>query len=301
MKNRLWIAFGGVVAVLAAVWTFAFVSFGKSYCRIFPGDVYEIYELTDEALGGSSTASLEIGDSLLDVEVNIRSGVAYPAVGFGFNLMSVDNRPVGNFDFSRFDSLEIEVATKRMSKVSVRILTEDPTYSKERERNSMRPLVASVPAGRSFAQVKLPLSAFKTAVWWLASVGLDKDDGLTYLQRGSFLEITNGDGTMRGIPDEISVKSISLWGENRDFKRGMIICGIATVLLLLLVAVHAVRNPAITAEMKSRMDKAAKLLKSTDRSVAEIAIAVGEKSEAAFVRDFCRIYKVKPLEYRRKK
>jgi transcriptional regulator GlxA family with amidase domain len=49
------------------------------------------------------------------------------------------------------------------------------------------------------------------------------------------------------------------------------------------------------------MGEAAKFLKESDRSVAEIAIAVGEKSSGAFEKDFAKIYGVKPLEYRTKK
>ena len=47
------------------------------------------------------------------------------------------------------------------------------------------------------------------------------------------------------------------------------------------------------------MGKAAKILKESDKSVAEVAIAVGEKTTATFEKDFARIYGVKPLEYRK--
>ena len=49
------------------------------------------------------------------------------------------------------------------------------------------------------------------------------------------------------------------------------------------------------------MATAAKLLKESDRSVAEIAIAVGAESPSSFERDFARIYGVKPLDYKKGK
>ena len=58
-------------------------------------------------------------------------------------------------------------------------------------------------------------------MWWIAAMGMDEDDGFTHLHRSVSLEITNGDGIMRGIPDEISVKKVHAWGINRDFEKVM--------------------------------------------------------------------------------
>jgi transcriptional regulator GlxA family with amidase domain len=48
------------------------------------------------------------------------------------------------------------------------------------------------------------------------------------------------------------------------------------------------------------MEKAAHLLKTTDKSLAEIALEVGEKKVSRLERNFCKAYGLKPLEYRRK-
>ena len=220
-KTRIKYAVGFVFFVLLFVWAWCFVSFRAISCEFFPTSPFELYELTDAARGGLSTASMDISDSLLSVEVNVRSGVAYPSVGVGFNLKSVNNRPVEHFDFSTYDTLEIELATRRMSSVSVRILTDDPAYTKKGVRESFRPVVYNVPASRSFESVKIPLTEFKTAMWWLAAMGLEEDDGLTHLHRSVAIEIANGDGIMRGITDEISFKSLRAWGVNRDFENVM--------------------------------------------------------------------------------
>jgi len=114
--------------------------------------------------------------------------------------------------------------------VSVRILTDDPVYSKEGLRETLRPVVYNVSATRSFESVKIPVNGFRTAVWWIAAMGMDEDDGLTHLHRSVALQVTNGDGVMRGIPDEISVKKIRAWGVDRDFESVMY-----AILLLMVV------------------------------------------------------------------
>lgn len=215
---------------LGLVWMGCFVQFRATAFEFFPNSAFEVYELTDAIQGGTSTAVMDVSDSLLGVEINVRSGVAYPAIGVGFNLRSVDNRPVDFFDFSKYDSLEVVIATRRMSSVSVRILTDDPVYSKEGLRETLRPVVYNVSAARSFESVKIPVNGFRTAVWWIAAMGMDEDDGLTHLHRSVALQVTNGDGVMRGIPDEISVKKIRAWGVDRDFESVMY-----AILLLMVV------------------------------------------------------------------
>ena len=150
---------------------------------------------------------------------------------------------------------------------------------------------------------------FKVPEWWLAMQGLDKDDGLRYMNRGMFFEITNGEGTMLGIPDDIIVRSIKLWGENRTFKALMVVALVVMVLVYAGVVALTVRNSAghianrekKLDELKTRMAQAAKLLKESDRSIAEVALAVGEKNPATFEKAFAKIYGVKPLEYKAKK
>ena len=300
------------LVVAAAVWTFLFVKFGTSEQILFPGSTFQVYAVSDANVGGFSTVELSNQDSVVSAHVNIRSGMAYPYAGVGINLLSVNNRPAnGFFDFSDFDSLVIDVETGRMQRVGVKILNDDPVYSKKNVYQSYRPMVAQAPVivRDRVSRASISMLDFKVPEWWLAMQGLDKDDGLRYMNRGMFFEITNGEGTMLGIPDDIVVRTIKLWGENRTFKALMIV---ALVVLLLIYAGFislTVRNSAGCVanrekkqnELKSRMGNAAKLLKESDRSIAEIARVVGEKNSAAFEKDFAKIYGVKPLEYKAKK
>ena len=220
-----------VFLIALGVWAWAFLSFRQVACTFYPQGVYPLYSLDDSAFGGTSTCDVQAGDTLLDVSINVRSGVAYPAVGVGFNLNSVNSRPVGHFNFSQFDSMEVTFATRYMRTIMVRVLTDDPVYTKEGFRETLRPVVMSIPASRSFTSERFAINKFRTAVWWIAAMGMEEDDGLTYLHRALSLEIVNGDGAMRGIPDEIEVKSVSAWGIDRDFERTMFI-----VLALIAVA-----------------------------------------------------------------
>jgi len=209
-----------VFVLFIVLWTALFLKYGSSEQVLFPSGAFEVYALTDASVGGFSTSELTRGDSSVRALVNIRSGVAYAYAGVGLNLLSVYNRPAADFfDFSRFDSMAVQIETGRMRKVSIRLLNNDPVYSKQGSYTSYRPLVASlnVPAkAGNFA--KISLSEFTVPEWWLAGLGLEEDDGLRYMQRGTLFEVFNGEGALRGIPDEITLRSVRLWGENRTFK-----------------------------------------------------------------------------------
>lgn len=292
--------------VLLAVWVVLFVQFRATEQVLFPGGTYQVYAVSDTTVGGFSNVELSQSDSVISARVNIRSGKAYPYAGMGINLLSVNNRPAsGFFDFSDFDSLVIDVETERMLRIGVKILNDDPVYSQKNVYQTYRPMVAQSPVGKNGAAISM--LDFKVPEWWLAMQGLEKDDGLRYMNRGMYFEICNGEGTMLGIPDEITVRSIKLWGENRNFKALMIVALVVVLLMYAGVVALAVRDSESFArrrrerqnDLKSRMARAAEMLKTTDRSVAEIAMAVGAKNSTAFEKDFVRVYGVKPLSYRR--
>lgn len=309
--KKIIIATAAFVAVVA-VWTFLFIKFGASEQILFPGSTFQVYAVSDANVGGFSTVELSNQDSVVSAHVNIRSGMAYPYAGVGINLLSVNNRPAnGFFDFSNFDSLVVDVETGRMQRVGIKILNDDPVYSKKNVYQSYRPMVAQAPVivRDKKSRASVSMLDFKVPEWWLAMQGLDKDDGLRYMNRGMFFEITNGEGTMLGIPDDIVVRTIKLWGENRTFKALMIVALVVIALVYAGIVALTVRNSKSSVaarekklnELKNRMGNAAKLLKESDRSVAEIALVVGEKNPAAFEKDFAKVYGVKPLEFRTKK
>ena len=292
----------GIAAFVVAfgAWAVLFGAFKDGAHVIFPGGGFEVFALTDAEAGGCSTSEIVARDSSISARVNIRSGKAYAYAGIGFNLTSFEKRPAGPFDLSRFDTVAVVVETGRMRSVTLRILTVDPVYSTPGKYLTYRPLEAEVAVTGAPAEIKVPLTAFKNKEWWLVAQGLDKDDGLSYFFQSAMFEVFNGEGALRGIPDDIELKSIRLWGENRDFQKGMFFALAAMILLLGAFLYMAFRKPRDAAAFESQMKEAARLLKQTDKSVAEIAIAVGAKSAARLERDFCRLYGKKPLEYRKK-
>lgn len=305
--NRIVLASAALV-VLIALWVALFVTFRSTEQVLFPGGTYQVYPVTDSTVGGFSTVELSQSDSVISARVNIRSGMAYPYAGMGVNLLSIHNRPAsGYFDFSDYDSLVIDAETDRMRKIGVKILNDDPVYSQKNDYRSYRPMVSQVQVRKN--GVAVSMLDFKVPEWWLAMQGLEKDDGLRYMNRGMLFEITNGEGTMLGIPDEITVRSIKLWGENRTFKALMYVALAVIAAVYAGVVALVVRGSEWSVKkrmkkeenLKSRMASAAKLLRESDRSVAEIAIAVGAGSPSSFEKDFVRIYGVKPLDYRNQK
>lgn len=296
------------LVVLIALWVALFVTFRSTEQVLFPGGTYQVYPVTDSTVGGFSTVELSQSDSVISARVNIRSGMAYPYAGMGVNLLSIHNRPAsGYFDFSDYDSLIIDAETDRMRKIGVKILNDDPVYSQKNDYRSYRPMISQVQVRKN--GVAVSMLDFKVPEWWFAMQGLEKDDGLRYMNRGMLFEITNGEGTMLGIPDEITVRSIKLWGENRTFKALMYVALAVIAAVYAGVVALAVRGSEWSVKkrvekeenLKSRMASAAKLLRESDRSVAEIAIAVGAGSPSSFEKDFVRIYGVKPLDYRNQK
>ncbi|MCF0216339.1 MAG: helix-turn-helix transcriptional regulator [Fibrobacteraceae bacterium] len=304
LKNKFLLLFSFVAVALG--WFFVFLSFQNNEIQLFPSGGYEIFPLVDNLSQGNSTSELSVSDTMVSSSVNIRSGVAYPYAGIGFNLLSVNNRPAsGYFDFSRYDSVDVLVTAGRMKTVMLRIHTDDPDYSRKGDYISYRPLYKAVPVEFSFTHAKAALCDFKVPDWWLAMNGMDNDDGFTFFNRGMLFEVANGEGALRGIPDDIEVKSVRLFGKNRSFISLMYGVGGAILLVYLVLLANLLRCKSLglkTAhqdEIKVKMELAEKLLKHTDKSLAEIALEVGVKGDAQLERCFKKIYGQKPLAYRR--
>ena len=294
------------LVVLLGAWAALFCTFKDNSLLFFPGFPYEAYALTDSLSGGYSTSYILLHGDTISAKVNIRSGMAYPYAGIGVNLMSVDHRPAtSHFDFSKFDTIAVRASAGRMKSLTLRVLTDDPQYTREGDYLSFRPLMVSMPVLPQAAEVKLPLSAFAVPERWLVMNGLDHDDGFTYWNRAVRFEISNGEGALRGIPDEFEIYSIRMYGRNYGFVNAMYIVLALVVVAFLASQVLAGREVARKKKdekgksTQKQLAEAARLLRTTDRSIAEIAIAVGEKNVSAFERKFRKEYGKKPLAYRR--
>ena len=144
----------------------------------------------------------------------------------------MDKRPGSVFDLTKFDSMEVQVASKRMNSMKLRILTDDPVYTRNGDYATLRVLEKDIPSApymlmggskERFAVSKFSLSEFRVPEWWLSQQGLEEDDGKTYLNRAAFLEIVSGASTLRGIPDEMEIRYVRIWGNNADEKKTLLI------------------------------------------------------------------------------
>ena len=237
-KNNRIVKWLGVLAFSAmlVMWGVEFWRSCDDFVEFFPERTFDIFPLNDSAVGGFSTSEVQLTDTLLIASVNIRTGKAFTYAGVGFNLKSVGKRPAGLLDLTKFDSLEVRVASKRMNSMKLRILTDDPVYTHNGDYATLRVLEKDIPSApyllmggskERFAVSKIALSEFKVPEWWLSSQGLEKDDGMTYLSRASFFEIASGGSTLRGIPDEMEIRYVRIWCDNSEYRKtlyGVLAC-----------------------------------------------------------------------------
>ena len=250
MKKNKWLGASIFLALLVA-WGFLYSRSGNGSVEFFPERTFELFPLNDSAVGGFSTSEVQLTDTLLIASVNIHSGKAFTYAGVGFNLKSAKRRPSGLFDLTKFDSLEVRVASKRMNSMKLRILTDDPVYTRNGDYATLRVLEKDIPSApyllmggskERFAVSKIALSEFKVPEWWLSSQGLEKDDGMTYLGRASFFEIVSGSSTLRGIPDEMEIRYVRIWKDNAE-NRKILFGMLAGILLgLVLFCVYALKT-----------------------------------------------------------
>ena len=242
-KNRLL----GIIffSALLVAWGFFYSRSGDNSIELFPKRTFEIFPLNDSAVGGFSTSEVQAADTLLTATVTIRSGKAFTYAGVGFNLKSMDSRPVGLLDLTKFDSVEVHVASKRMNSMKLRVLTNDPVYTRNGQYPTLRVLEKSVPSApyllmggskERFAVSKFALSEFKVPEWWLSEQGLEEDDGKKHLDRAEFIEIVSGSSTLRGIPDDMEIRYARIWSNNAKQKE-ILFAALGIILLSLLVFV----------------------------------------------------------------
>ncbi|SHK52707.1 hypothetical protein [Fibrobacter sp. UWB12] len=237
-----------VFSALLLAWWIEYSKSGDADIELFPQKTFEIFPLNDSAVGGFSTSEVQMTDTLLIASVNIHSGKAFTYAGVGFKLKSLDKR-LDPFDLTKFDSIEVRVASKRMNSMKLRILTEDPVYTRKGDYATLRVLEKEIPSApymlmggskERFAVSRFSLSEFRVPEWWLSSVGLEKDDGKTHLNQAKFFEIVSGGSTLRGIPDEIEIRYVRLWSDNEAQKKtlylrlGSILFGLVVFLIYVL-------------------------------------------------------------------
>ena len=246
------------IIALVTIWSL----FHSKQLEIFPSNSFPksvIYSYGDESDGGSSTASFTKNDSSLILSLLVRSGIAYPYAGMGIDLISDTQKLSGQFiDFSSFDSLSITLRTKYMKQVQVKLITHDPNLTRLEDPMSARYLLQVIPSDRSYQNIHVPISSFSIPEWWFERNGFKAPDQLKYLERGIKIDISSGSGTMLGIPDEIEIKKIQLFGENHFINKLVFTLAIIfTVLFLGYFWIHRSRIMAEQSiEVKLRKEQA---------------------------------------------
>jgi len=236
--------------------------FHSKQVDIYPSDSFPnsiIYAYGDQTDGGSSTASLNKGDSSITLSLLVRSGIAYPYAGMGIDLISDTEKLSGHFiDFSSYDSLSITLRTKYMKNVQVKLITHDPNLTQFEDPVSARYLLQLIPSDRSYQNITIPISGFSIPEWWFERNGFKAPDQLKYLERGIKIDISSGSGTMLGIADEIEIKNITLFGSNHFLNKMILSLAIIITALFLgfLWINHSKRLAEQLIEVKLRKEQA---------------------------------------------
>jgi len=167
---------------------------------------------TDVREGGFSTAEFFESDSAIAMNATLNSGLYHPHAGIEFPLskgleaLSLDGR-----DFSNMDSLAITFRSN--ADVALVFYTADPVASKAGDVLSLRPVRMDIPATRHYTEHREPLSKARTSKLWFDMHGVEPDS-LLYLNHVVLVAVETGKGALLGLPTEIEVQKLEIFGTN---------------------------------------------------------------------------------------
>jgi AraC-like DNA-binding protein len=163
----------------------------------------------EKAFPGNSEILWVAEDSTeLKVGYILKSGFAYPYAGI--NILLRDSNGVF-FDCSRFDALNIRIASSQLSDCKLYLRVFDAKVSKSNDPLSERYLkkdlaLCSVPVTKS-----IPLKHFSTPEWWYQKNNITlKDAAPVDFSKVTALQIESGSTAKTGIIDTITISGLRL-------------------------------------------------------------------------------------------
>ncbi len=285
--------------------TLSVIAFHKHSIVVFKGNgeksvsVDEPFVLSDRLIDGNSEAKILDSEFGKLLDFRLRTGFVSPFASIAFPMI-----PAGDmvrqkfFDFSAYDSVKIICRTARAPRVSLRFVTHDPQYTQTEIPESGRPAEILISTERMFSETRAALANLKVPEKWFDWVGIEVPDNKLYLDRGYRLEVRSALGTMLGIPDEIEVKEIELFGLNRQFLWIMGIGLSAWILGFAFVFKIGKNIDNQKQNMSARLTRAVELLKTTSFADAEIAERVGYQTCREFQSEFKKTFHKTPKEWK---
>lgn len=221
------VLYAAVVAVLAAV---CFLFHTKTF-SLWPGKLPRAY--TDAREGGFSTAKVSATDSAVSFEAVLHSGLYHPHAGVEFSLLDgFESFSEEGLDFSDMDSAVVEF--RATSDVVLVFYTKDPLATRPGDVLSLRPLRLDIPATRSYSEHRVSLSGLRPSAIWFDIHGLEQDENL-FLGDVFRVAVETGRGTLLGLPTELDIRKLEIFGENRVLIRTCLFILILTTVLYLWV------------------------------------------------------------------
>jgi len=234
-QARLFLFAGLALLAVSAFWTVGHYR----ECVVFPTETPDsllYYHYDDRSEGGGSFADARVVDSTLYFGFRLASGIDFPYAGVGLTLTTEANALLREFfDLKGYDSLRLEIRSNRAIQARLQILTDDPKLTRPDDPLSKRFFIQSIPLGRSFQTVRIPVANFQAPEWWFDHHGMQPDYGLKYMDRAVNFEISTGMGTLLGVPDTIEVRSIVFYGSNH------LVNQISLALVLLILGITGAR------------------------------------------------------------
>ena len=272
--------------------------FKEKSTLFFPESSYPLFTRCDKEESGNSEVDLQKTDSLLSVPFRLRSGAVSPYAGISFYLNPPGALLRKNFfDFSEYDSLKIRAKTERMPKLTIRFSVFDPLYTNLENPISVRPVEKVIEVERQFKTITIPVSDFRVPLKWFSLMGIENPDAFSYLNQGMRLEVLTAHGAMLGISDAFDISHLELKGKNYTLFK--ILGCIAIFWTLLFILFLFTSKKELSAQEISQIEKAKRLLETSNYSAAEIAIKVGFKNTKTYQKIFKQVVKISETEWRK--
>lgn len=186
--------------------------------------------------GNSEVFSITQCSTGLEISYILRPGFPFPYAGIVIPLKDSD----GNFlDCTRFDKLNIRIASKRLFDCKLYLKIFDPAVSQIDNPLSERYLKKDLILDSVSATHSIPLKQFTEPEWWYQKNNLTlKDVAPTDLSKVTSLQIESGSTAETGVIDTITISQIYLTKNAQIFK--IVTLVVISILIIIFVLIKTV-------------------------------------------------------------
>lgn len=164
----------------------------------------------DKALGGTSRIRMETNSGRWKVDLRLGPGFEWPYVGFGQKFLP--GRLTETVDGSRFDSLVLEISSRRQTSVRLNLKVFEPGLTDTTRDLSFLLLEQGLAVDAVARRRSVALDGFTVPLWWEKQNGSAPHARPDWKRHLVGLELINGMELPLGVDDTIEVRSVRLVG-----------------------------------------------------------------------------------------